>query len=285
MAKASGIIPNTEDTTVDSILQGAVVDIYRKYGDTVRIDGESYTAFGKGSITTAASATTEFPLNDSFRIFGEPSIAAGNAFSSISSSSNGDTSPDNVEYEGVRLVNDKIVRFKDTATLAGQTKTALPTDAFRIYRAKFSPTSNTLSVGDIYLYKSSAPVTAGVPVADIYMAITIPNSSLGNDAGTSFKCAVSTPSDEYFVITGINVINEDATATVRHTWMLSQTSMRTFARTNLLYGTLNGYQTYDRQLTPPLIVPPEHDISIYVTAASANPAVTASFSGYWAKLV
>ena len=122
-----------------------------------RVDRHSYISkFGNASdIDTADGFVDIWDGAGNANASKTYTFSTGADIDSISSSNAGDTQ--DIEIQGLNL---NWVQEVQTVTLNGQTRVALSTPLFRVFRAK--NVGSTDNAGDVYIYENGA-ITAGVP--------------------------------------------------------------------------------------------------------------------------
>lgn len=141
--------------------------IEKNFGDLVSWEGKfkNLTKFG----SNADVGTTLEDIWQTGGVESLPTVAQGNPITHIASSSASDTQV--IIVEGHTQDSEGNLTFVvQSVTLAGQTKTALPTPLARATRAYNA--SATSLVGTVYIARN-VTFTAGVPASDIHITIQI----------------------------------------------------------------------------------------------------------------
>jgi len=237
--------------------------IEKNFGDAVSFSGKqkNLTKFGQNEDVGTA-------LEDVWSTGGVESLPTSNLITHIASSSGSDT--EDIKIEGHTIDVDGNLSFViQTVTLAGQTKTALPTPLARATRA-FNNTA-VPHVGTIYIAQD-VTFTAGVPASDIHLEILIGQEQ-------SQKSSTSISQYDYWVIT-------ELTASVKRTqtrfvdfffqWREQGGVFRT--RTQPI-AVSNSSGTDTISLSIPIIVPPNSDFRVQAISSGATTSVGASAFG------
>lgn len=191
-----------------------------------------------------------------------------NAIAYVSSSDAGDTQT--VVYEGHTIDGDgNLTFFTDTVTLAGQTKTALPTPGARITRAY--NTGATDFAGSVYFYEDDTP-SGGVPATAANVHLIVP---VGENQ--SLKCSTALSSKDYALVTSFYGSVNKKTAGGAVLRLQVRNSGGVF-RTLYKRGINSNGSDLSFDFRPYLIVRPNSDIRITAEADTAGTAVSAGFN-------
>lgn len=238
-------------------------EIFATYGVRVSVAAKNKTLlkFGRNE---AVGTTEELVWLQG----GTETLPTTNAIDKISSSNAGDTQA--IKVEGHTISGSDLTFVVQSATLAGQTETALGTPlarATRIYN-----NDSTDFAGTVYVYEDDT-VTSGVPqtAAKIHL-------STGGAENQSLKAATSVSSVDYWIIRQIYAsVNEKTTAAVDFRYQ-TRLSGKVF-RTQVQGAASSSGAHFYAALDPPMFVPANADFRIMATASTSNVSVDAWANG------
>lgn len=262
--------------TGDPWLDLAIEEIKSNYGDTVSIidKRKSLLKFGTTNNADTDMTTTVMTLPSSIV---HESYLSTNTIAYVSSASNFDSGI-NVTYEG-HYYNSTTGNFTfkiQTVTLAGNTKTALPTPLARVTRAY--NTSSTNILGAVYFYEDDT-VVSGVPQTDAKVHLIIPAK-----LNQSEKAAMAVSYLDYYIITQVYYGGGRGNTNIKLDFALE---VRSFNRVFLpLFKTSltsnEGSKIID--FKPYKIVPKNSDVRMVVTSSADNATASAWFNGILASI-
>lgn len=253
-----------------SLIGIAEAEVLDQFGDavSVRDKAKGLIKFGRNEVVGTSEATVaglgSGELHETY--------VSTNAITHISSDNASDTEEVTIEYH---TVSGGVFTFGvQQVTLAGQTKTALPTPAARVSRV-FNSDSGEL-VGAVYVYEDVA-VSGGVPTTASAIHATIP-------AGRqqSFKAATTISNSDYMFITQVvGSVSKKTSATVDFVLQIRRAGG--VFREQLPFAVDSGGQaSLALPLEPYLIVPKNADIRVAATSSVGSTEVTAAFMGHLA---
>jgi len=242
-------------------------EIFREYGDSVSVASTAriISKFGRNTDLDAGVSETIWLTGGD-----EPYAAVGtNPIDTIVSDNVSDTSQVVVSS----LIDDgsgNLTRNTETVTLNGTTTVSI-TACSRIEQVYVADGEAAL-VGNITVYESGTP-------ANIHLTI---------DAGLqqSYKCAFSTASNEYVIITAVEAgVARVASAAVDFSLearplgsVFRPMTGRIFRNTD---GTTDARETFN---STPLIVPPNYDVRLVGVSNAANVGATGIIFGHYAEI-
>lgn len=250
-------------------VQEAVKRVHKIYGARIHDNDSALLKFGENPLVGTTAATI---MNLPTGVVAETHVSS-NLITHISSASGSDTV--DIYYEGETISDGVFTEVSGTITLAGQTKTALPTAVARISRAKNVGSSNL--VGNVYFYQDGN-VTSGVPDTDSEVHLIIDAAE-----NQSMKIADTVPGDQYLLVTHIYASLNKKTASgavirlrVRERGGVFQTKFK--KGINALGSSL------DKVYRPFLIIPANADFHLSAEADSSNTPVSGGIDGLFFKV-
>jgi len=259
----------------DPHIAAAIKQIYLDFGDTVSIKDNdracSLRKFGRnGLIGTTIETVMEFQGAETHEDY--PSTNSIDYVVCDDAAFTG-----TVAIQGKTISGTNLTNISQTATLNGHTPVAITpmARAERVFINNGDELAATSNI--IYVFEGGA-ATNGIP--DTSTDTHVLCSGLYNQ---SQKCAISTQSDEYIILTNFyGGALKKTTAVVNVTGQIKDTANANF-RTVIELGAKNG-EYFILEEKPYPIVPPNHDIRIMGESSAASTEVTACFSGYLAKI-
>lgn len=247
--------------------------IYDTYGQQTSVyeKAKSLLKFGRSfEVGTARRTLAKLGAGEVHETY-----VAANVITHISSSSSSDTGTCLVEYHTIS--GGEFTFGIQAVTLAGQTKTILPTPCARVSR--IYNTTATEWVGSIYVYEDVA-VSVGVPsVASAVHAAT----ELGEQQ--TEKAATTLSANDYWIITsiGASILSKSAGyADLRPEIRIAGGVFR--PQPNFAVDSTGG-AAVSLPIVPPIIVPSNADVRITATADNAATEVSGWLNGYLAIVV
>ena len=260
------LFPAYGKATTEANIDLVINEIYRTYGDRVKIDRKTLVKFGRATdIDTDQREIVGLNQNETY--------VSTNAIDSISSSNGSDTVT--IAYEGMTISGSEFTFFADTVTVSGQTRVALPTAAARVTRAYVLGT--TEPAGNIYIYENTA-LTSGVPTD-----ITKAHNLITAGENQSLRAATSVAKNNYFIMINIYAYMNKATNGTANIKLRTRSLDGVF-RTKFV-GAISNSQELEHVYHPYMIVPPNTDISMTANGSTNNLDVSAGFQGFFADIM
>lgn len=256
----------------DPWLEHAKDVILNKYGHEVSIinKGSDLLKWGRNALVgTTAATVMHLPSG----VLDETHVAT-DLITTISSSDAGDTEV--VLVEGHTVDGSGNFTFvSQTPTLAGQTQVTLATPLARVQRVHNRGSTNL--VGSVYVYEDDTD-TAGVPDTDALVHLIV---AAGKN--NSEKCAFTTATDEYFLVTHFSGNVLEKVASAAHFTFEIRNKSGVFIEHNTLSAGDGNQGVHD--FVPYLIISPNADVRIRSLADGANTEITADLQGVLAVIV
>jgi hypothetical protein len=265
----------------NNLLEHAKEVILDQYGDTVSLsqNARDLIKFGKNpNVDTSARSTIWYTGQDDAN---ETYVADNvNSINKISSSNASDT--EEVSIVGFTMSGGNFTRVTQTATLNGQNKVTLGTALNRVERVAHNDQSSTDLVGEVYVYEDlDPPLSGGKPTNTTKIHITIPEGE-----NQSQKCAFSTASNEYFIITAIGTAYEDKSGNTNTV----DTRLETRAVGGVFKPLSNNLSVRSGtsefiDFTPYKIIPPNTDVRMTALTSTNNELIAADIFCIIAEVV
>jgi len=269
MANASDFQPDNEDLIITDYFNHAAIEIYRTYGDRVKIARKSLHKFGRNSGVGATETDVNYLGID-------PVHSATNSIDTVSSENAGDTTQ-TLRVEGFTISNNSLKFVAQDVALNGQNKVTLATPVSRVTRIA-NVAGPIATLGDVYVYEDGA-ITNGIP----NNLDTVGNVMPAEDQSTLFA-GTSVACNNYFICTGYWSYLGKKTAAYADIRFKIQTVGNNFYRT-LSITNISNYSGIEHRFAPYLIIPPNTDIDITAVGSTTGIDVFAGFDGFFADIV
>jgi hypothetical protein len=265
---------------VMSLEQIAVREIFRQYGDKVKIGRKTIHKYGLSESVTSATLWDLNSFSTSEDSAEREIYLTSNTIDSISSSDSSDTDIP-ISIEGMTRSGDELSFVSQTVNTSagdGQTRVALTTPLCDCTRMR------GVTTGDVYAYENTT-ISGGIPSDK-----TKVHNVMDGVEHTSLKAATSVASGNYLVITNI--------------WAsLGRTSGNNLADVRMMVSNLGdpilGDEFYSinpwsispeagpnaPSVSPFIIIKPNSRIKMSAQASGSTLTVFAGFSGFFADIV
>jgi hypothetical protein len=261
------------DRAESELIRIAEEEIRQNYGDVVSVARKAKTLFKFGANDSVGTSPETI-----WATGGDETYINTNAIDKVSSSSGDDTGE--LRVEGHVIDANYKSRFTvQTVTLTGTTKATLATPLSRVTRLAYLGTADL--AGTVYCYEDDTTTTPGVPdtAAKIHAQATAPQNQ-------TLKCATTISDVDYWIITDITVgvkRNNSAAADFEIQIREIGNPNQTFRSVLFLSASTEGPVTLN--ISPPLIVPRNHDFRIRGVASTTAVALSAGANGFLAKVI
>ena len=265
-------------SNVDFWLEKAIVDIQNKYGHSVSVHKKSdnLLKFGRSEAVSTTTKTTLMTLPSG--VFNETYVT-DNLITTVSSASALDTAANNASdiiITGCTVDGSGNFTFvEQTAALNGTAQITLTTPlsrADRIYNA-----DSAEMTGPVYVYETGT-ATAGVP--DTSAAVHL---MLRGGEQQSEKCAVTIPSDEYWIVMGVYGDTLEKSAANAEIAFEVRLKGKVFRKQ---FDLSASEKTGSFRRSPPyIIIRPNSDVRMRALASGLNTQVSGGMFGTLLKII
>ena len=254
----------------DPLVEHAIQIIAADYGANVTLEAKNkdLIKFGRNQLVqTTKSTLMTLPSGQSNETY-----ITTNGITTVSSTSTVDAQP--ITVEGHTVDGSGNFTFAtQSLTLTGQTQATLTTSLARVTRA-YNTGSLDLS-GTIYFYRPGGS-SAGVPTTAVNVHMMIA-PGLNNTE----KASTTLSNDDYWVITNFYADCLEKTATFGIVHLEIRLKGGVFR--NKLDRSCNDTNHVFHQLKPFIIVPPNSDVRLRVSASASNKDFSGGISGFLLK--
>jgi hypothetical protein len=244
----------------DYHLDRAIAQIYADYGDVVSIVDKNKTLTKYGRNDNLGTTEETIWING-----GNENYPTGNDIDTITTTLGGGNNQELV-IEGHTKSGSDLTFVSQTATLNGNTNVVLTTPLYRANR----------------MFNNGATDLAGtVLVVDLG---TSTHLSVTGDVNQSLKCATSTSSEDYWIITGWSFgVNRQQTRSVDFKLKIREFG-KTF-RARALGSSNSAVGSNYIPFVEPLIMIPNSDMKVTGISSGTGTGVEATVFGYLAKII
>jgi len=261
------------DRAESELIRIAEEEIRQNYGDVVSVARKAKTLFKFGANDVVGTSPETI-----WATGGDETYVNTNTINKISSSSGDDTG--DILVEGHTIDSNYKSKFAvQTVTLTGTTKATLSVPLARVTRLAYLGSADL--AGTVYCYEDDTTTTPGVPdtASKIHAQCAAPQNQ-------TLKCATTISNVDYWIITDLTVgvkRNNSAAADFEVQIREIGNPNQTFRSVLFLSASTEGPVTLN--ISPPLVVPRNHDFRIRGVASTTGVALSAGANGFLAKVI
>lgn len=248
----------------DYTIKQAINEVLNTYGDTISVDAKAKRLLKIGRNNDIDNGVFETV----WQLGGIETYPTTNAIDTVVSTSASDTQEIIIEWHTIDG-SGNFTYIEQTATLTGTTPVPLSTPLARSTRCYNNNGTNLL--GTVTVYESVG---------------TVNHLSMNGTTNQSLKCSTTIEQSNYYIITAVtgSVLSGSGSGTVVDFRLKFREKGKVF-RTIFPYVSSYGQNTFVKEFSVPIIIPPNSDLRIDAAPNSNNAVIEASFNGYLAQIV